>query len=665
MPFLTIGYGSAMSQVRSVKEFDAGKSQLESLRAVLRSDAIGWQRVVEVVLDYVGLDLVLSVATDPNLSIESANNSFGIQLGHHSLVDFIASPQADNGLNIKWDVWVEHVKAAVLAERFSIKTKTLSPKQLLNLDKQITDHLGRFASSGPEWHSTRASIEEARHNMVAARVSGEARKHRDKARKLVENLHKLNNRFDEVSDDLLQTQLSLQEMTTNRNNLLQDVDLLKNEIQAAHERHLELEAHFLLRHQQEVNDKESALVSLEKSHRDEIDGLQTQVNSLNSDILRQNEQILELEYLVADKAIIANDLKKSVAESQYLQAEISKLNIERELLLDECHANQHEINEYKSKTHLLEDKISSLTCDLESHLFDLSNAKDAEKSTHERNNKLSAEIQSLRQYLNCNPNESKRMAYLCEVAESQRDNISGELEKVKDEVTYYRRRLSHAEAVIIDGRGINENSKAALLHDDYSVLKAEYKDLSDELSYTNSALSHSLQHIDTLNERVHIKNIELQGVRSSNDELKQQIEHLEQMLGEDTLARIELYKTQVNVLKNHRNSLNRSLQSKQENTRHLINVIERAKVRLKHFQNRANNNALRVSRVIIGLREERSNTLKQKRELNKFRVRVAVLLSFIFYMSSQIVIQNDLRPAIDLAKETYIAVEQKLVNALL
>lgn len=664
-----------MSQTRSVVEFEAGKSQLESLRAVLRSESLGWQHVVAVILDFVGTDLVLTCATDPDLPLNSERRSLGTQLGHKTLGQFITSPFASNGLNLNWDVWVEHVKAAVLAERFSIKTKDLTPKKLLQLDRSIADELGRFASSGPEWHSTRASIEEEQHNMIAARIHGEARKHRDKSRKLLESLHKLNSRFDEVSSDLDANKATLKAVTGERNTLSENVARLEAELtrvaeenaahisllESAQSETLELKNLEML----ELHDFcDSKIRVAQGVHTEEMLALDEQLRSLQTELALKNELVAELEHSVKDKNVIAAELKRAITDVQYLESSLSKSSVENDLLLDECKTSQSVI---KEQDELLADRqieIDKLNSKLEVYTSKFAHERSNFEEASKKNTELTSEILSLRSYLNENPIETSRQSFLREVAELQRDNAQDELEKKKQELLSVRRRLSHAESVIIDGRGINTSSKTAQLQEDYNILAAELKDTRDDLGYSNVALRMATEQADILSGKAQIAHMQLEGACSEIKMLRKYTDHLESMLGEDTLQTISFYQTQIGVLKNHRKSLQLSLQSRKENIQHLINVIERAKSKLKLLSNLSNTRKERIHGLVSAIRSERDNISKQKTDLLKFKVRVGFLLCVITYCATMMVVNTDMAPAAAFIENTSGTIMQKVMNAV-
>lgn len=349
-----------MSTANAKQITNQQQQELHALRMLLKTNSSNWQRSVDLVLEYAGLDNYAHCDLTESTQITAKSGSVAYHLGHSTLGDFVVSSPDSNGLGMKWAVWADHLEASQIAENYGVKPKDISARRLIALNQSISNELGRAARSQTEWHSTRAKLQSEQLHTVTARISREARRHQEVAKdlkiqvvSLKKSAYEKQAQYKEVTKSLAVANSELKRLRESTSNKIDSMnEAYSRQIDAAKHRVEKLTAILNSAQQQQI-----ALMS-------KIDTLETQLKTVNVEVIalkdkeeelsRASIKIVELE---DTKAVLLNNVATAESNIQEILERESNLSSQNAQLEDRIQTASNDIESLQLSNEALSDQL--------------------------------------------------------------------------------------------------------------------------------------------------------------------------------------------------------------------------------------------------------------------------------------------------------------------
>tara|TARA_Y100001972_G_C7667261_1_gene337836 strand:- start:8912 stop:10810 length:1899 start_codon:yes stop_codon:yes gene_type:complete len=532
--------------------------QLAELRGALKSPYMPWNTIVELVMSHAGLPLTISIATDPQYKIPDNAPSLALDLGHETLKDLITRPSGSNGLGMSWKVWTDHVKATILAERYSIRPQDISVKKLIQNDKEVTEHLGRYAGTSSEWHATRVKIEQLEYRTMASRISAQSRKHRQMGRKILE-------KYSAAAASLAKAE--------------KKIETLDSQLGITEQALLSAQS----KHRSEIDRYENdAVENLYRFNREreslksEISELSQQRESLYEQVLLHADERMTLLKEVSDLKLRTQDyedLQKILKDNEQqlvetLSANIDISDINAQLKADLAAATARNSDQI-SKIKRLQDTVNSQIIINES----------LRASLHTSRNsiiKLENKVDEVRSLLDQEPLAVERERQLREQTQEKANKTAAELIETQQQLLEVQEKLSFTEQLLVEENDVFASKEKSIY---YKQLNESIQQLDIEKSdhaYTKAALQSAIDESDAKELAIRAQQKRLKVFSSVIHDLKAKSAEQKALIGEDLCSLIECQKGEIARLELKRESLEAQIGEYQQRIDRLKSIIRKA-----------------------------------------------------------------------------------------
>lgn len=588
--------------------------QLTELRGALKSPYMPWNTIVELVLSHAGLPLTIAIATDPQYKIPNNAPSLALDLGHETLQDLITRPSESNGLGMSWKAWTDHVKATILAERYSIRPQDISVKKLIQHDKEVTEHLGRYAGTSSEWHATRVKIEQLEYRTMASRISAQSRKHREMGRKILE-------KYSAAASSLTKAQKKIESLDS-------QLGITEQALLSAQSKH-----------RSEVDRYESEAVenlyrfnTERESLKSEISALSQQRDDLYKQVLLHADERMSLLKEVSDLKLrtedyedlqkILKDNEQQLAETLSTNIDISDINVQ---LKADLAAAAERNSEQISKIQTLQDTVNSQKVINESLRTSLQTSRNSII-------KLENKVDEVRSLLNQDPLSFERERQLREQMQEKANQTASELIKTQQQLLDVQDKLSFTEQLLVEDNDVFGSKEKSNY---YKQLSASIEQLDIEKSdhaYTKAALQTAIHECDVKEQAIRAQQKRLNVFSSIIHDLKVKSAEQKALIGEDLSLLIENQKGEIARLELKRDRLEAQIGHYQQRIDKLKSIIKKAMDKLSRVNKvlnqrrryiRSANNFIRIQTKSI----EINRTRRKSRDIRMLVLGSALLAS--------------------------------------
>lgn len=588
--------------------------QLAELRGALKSPYMPWNTIVDLVLNHAGLPLTISIATDPNYKIPDDSSSLAKDLGHTILQDFIIKPADSNGLGMSWKAWTDHVKATILAERYAIRAQDISVKQLIHNDREVTEHLGRYAGTASEWHATRVKIEQLEYRTMASRISAQAREHRKMGRKILE-------KYSEAASALSKSQKKIEQL----NSHLEITEQSLVSSQQRHKQDIEKFEQDAVKNLYQFNTERESLNDEIRSLTHTQTYLQKQVQLHSEERLDLLKKISDLKSHSAEFDNLTNNLfenEKQLAETLSENIDLSDINAKLKNDIEDASLLH---SEQSKKIQNLEESVRSQTIINKSLRESLRTSKE---SICELENKLS----DVRSLLNNQPVAVEKERQLREQLQEQARLANEELLETQRQLVASQEKLSFVEQLLIEDDGIFVSAEKKLFFQELQSLEEKLSIEKSDHAYTAAALKTAITECDAKDNSIRAYHKRIAVYNSIIHDLKNKLAAQKALVGVDLSNLIDIQKNEISALENRKGKLEAEIIEYQQRIAKLKNIIQKAMVKLSRVNTvlkqrrryiRSANNFIRIQTKSIEINWSRSKT----RDLRMLALSIMLLAS--------------------------------------